>query len=134
MTQPSTNVDPATRLYQGEAGKQYHELKRGVSAGALEWVMKLRAQKFQPQVKAQEVVFELGVGPGWNLATLQCSRKMGCDASEFLAATLKTLGIEFVANISSVPDESVDVVLCHHALEHLLEPANALRESRRILK
>jgi SAM-dependent methyltransferase len=96
--------------------------------------MSLRTEKFQRYVRPSDVVFELGVASGWNLARLQCSRRIGCDAAEFLAERVKALGIEFISNPANVPDSSVDVVICHHTLEHLLEPAKALRELVRILK
>ena len=126
--------DAAARLYQGASGREYHEGKRALNPAALEWVMKLRAEKFQRHVRASDTVFEFGVGAGWNLGRLNCAQKIGCDASAFLKERVMALGIEFVAESMVVPDETADAAICHQTLEHLLEPAKALKEFTRILK
>lgn len=132
---PST-ADRAAAAYRGDAGRAYHEDKRGVPARALPWVHRLRAAKFRRWVPAGAAVFELGVGAGWNLAALGCARRLGCDATDNPAvlAALAALGIERVETTAAVPDAWADVALCHHTLEHLPEPAGALRELARVLK
>ncbi len=129
-----SKLDPAARLYQGSSGQDYHEHKRALRTECLEWLLALRAAKFQRHVRPEDVVFELGVGAGWNLGRLRCARRIGCDTSEFLAERVTTLGIEFVTDIAGVPDAAAHVVICHHALEHFLEPADALRRLARVLK
>lgn len=126
--------EDATALYQGAAGEAYHDGKRALTPAALEWVYQLRAEKFQPWIHPTDTVLEYGVGSGWNLARLRCARKLGCDAADFLAPRVAALGIEFSPNTTSLPSDSVDVVLCHQTLEHLLEPVAALREMARVLK
>jgi SAM-dependent methyltransferase len=127
-------VEQAQRHYRGDAGRHYHEVKRGIPPSALPWVAALRARKLAPFVRPADAVFEYGVGAGWNLAALPCGRKMGCDVADFLEPSLRALGIEFVADTKSLPESTADVVICHHTLEHLLHPAEALGEMRRLLK
>jgi SAM-dependent methyltransferase len=134
MNTKAPKQNPAASLYQGTSGREYHDRKRALRPDALEWVLGLRAQKFQPHVRSDDVVFELGVGSGWNLGRLQCSRRIGCDAAEFLAQRVTALGVEFVTDISAVPDATANVAICHHALEHLLDPAEALNQLARVLK
>jgi SAM-dependent methyltransferase len=129
-----TEPDDAARIYHGASGRKYHEEKRALNSAALEWVMSLRAEKFQRHVRADDTVFEFGVGSGWNLGKLRSARRIGCDTSEFLKERVEALGIEFIADISAMPDATADVVICHQTLEHLLEPAKMLKESGRILK
>ncbi|MBL9138803.1 MAG: class I SAM-dependent methyltransferase [Verrucomicrobiales bacterium] len=130
----TAGVDPASHRYRGASGLAYHDGKRALVPQAEEWVRTLRAEKFQQWVRSSDVVFEFGVGGGWNLARLNCARRIGCDAADFLAERLRPLGIEFCTQSSAIPDASADVVLCHQTLEHLLEPAAALREFARIAK
>ncbi len=130
---PSTEA-AAAALYRGESGRAYHEVKRALHPGALPWVMALRARKFQGYVQPADLVFELGVGAGWNLGGLRCARRIGCDVSTFLSPQLAALGIEFVPHFRSVPDHLADIVICHQTLEHLVDPAETLRELRRVLK
>jgi len=134
MQSGSPNPDPAAAQYAGATGREYHQGKRGLNPVALPWVMELRAARFQPYVKANDKVFELGVGSGWNLAQLRCARRIGADAAGFLATEIEALGIEFVSQSTQLPDSSVNVTICHHTLEHLLEPVVALRELQRVLK
>jgi SAM-dependent methyltransferase len=126
--------DPAARLYQSASGRAYHEHKRALRPEALPWVMALRAEKFQRHVRPEDVVFELGVGSGWNLGRLRCARRIGCDAAGFLEDRVSALGIEFVPDAAVVPDATAQVAICHQTLEHLLEPAKALWQLARILK
>ncbi len=127
-------LEQAQRHYCGDAGRQYHQIKRGIPEQAIPWVARLRARKFSGLVGANDVVFEYGVGNGWNLAALQCGRKIGFDVADGVEASVRSLGIEFIADTKLILDASADVVLCHHTLEHLLHPPEALKEMRRLLK
>ena len=127
-------ADASEQHYRGDAGRRYQQEKRGVPERAIPWVAKLRAEKFQPLIKPTDVVVEFGVGQGWNLAQLRCAKRIGTDLEDFLPADLKLSGVEFVRDSTSLPNESADVVICHHVLEHVENPPEMLREAKRILK
>ena len=120
--------------YRGETGRRYQQEKRGVPERAIPWVAKLRAEKFHPFIKPTDVVVELGVGQGWNLAQLRCAKRIGTDLEDFLPADLKANGVEFIRDSASIQNEIADVVICHHVLEHVENPPEMLREASRILK
>ena len=101
---------------------------------AVPWVAALRARKFAPFIGEGDIVLEYGAGSGWNLAALRCRRKIGYDVADFLEPSLRALGIEFAADTRLLPEALADVVICHHTLEHLLRPPDALEEMRRLLK
>ncbi len=124
----------ADQHYQGEAGRAYHAVKRGVPPEAHPWIARHRAQKLSPHIRETDVVFEYGVGSGWNLAALKCAQRSGCDVSDFLAPTVREQGIEFITDSREVKDDSVDVGLCHHTLEHVEAPLAVLRELRRVVR
>jgi SAM-dependent methyltransferase len=126
-------LEQAQRHYQGEAGRRYQQYKRGVPGSAVAWVARLRAEKLSPSIRPTDVVLEYGVGLGWNLAALECRRKIGFDVADFLEPSVRALGIEYIAETKSVPDGTVDVVLCHHTLEHVPDPPIVLGEIRRVL-
>jgi SAM-dependent methyltransferase len=119
--------------YRGEAGQRYQQQKRAVPEPAVPWVANLRAKKFQPFIKSTDTVVEFGVGLGWNLANLQCLRRIGTDLEDFLPPALKA-DIEFIAPTEAIPNDLADIVICHHVLEHVENPPTMLREARRVLK
>jgi SAM-dependent methyltransferase len=127
-------TEQALRHYRGEAGRHYQQSKRGLPEQAIPWVAALRARKLAPLVRPDDVVLEYGVGAGWNLAALRCRRKIGYDVADFLEPSLGALGLEFVAETTVLPEAMADVVICHHTLEHVLRPPDALAEIRRLLK
>lgn len=131
---PLEDMDRAEEAYRGHSGREYHETKRALVPAALPWVMELRVRKLQPHVGRNDTVLEFGAGAGWNLGRLQCGRKLAHDVSDFLKERLTGLGIEFVEDTASLPPNSLDVVICHHALEHLLNPALVLQDFLRLLK
>lgn len=122
----------AERHYVGEASQEYHEKKRAIPDVAVPWVSRLRAEKLQPHIENTDTVFEFGAGYGWNLVDLRCGRKLAYDIAELPNAA--TQGIEWIRSIEAVSDEFTDVVICHHALEHVLNPPETLATIRRILK
>ncbi len=124
----------AKQRYEGADGRAYHETKRSIPDEAYPWVARLRAMKISPHVRPEVCVLEYGVGTGWNLAELHCKRKLGFDVSEHLADVLTAHGIEFIKDIKAVEDSSMDVVICHHALEHTPVPPDVLKEIARLLR
>lgn len=122
----------ADRHYTGEAGEEYHRKKHVLAPSGVQWVAALRAKKIQPRVRPTDTVFEYGAGSGWNLLSLRCARRIGYDISEHAGSEDAT--IEWTRSLSVVPSESVHVVICHHALEHVLDPATALGEMHSLLK
>ena len=121
------------RRYSGERGREYHETKRSIPESAYQWVANLRAAKIQPDIRETDAVLEYGVGTGWNLAELKCKNRLGFDLSGHLEPIVQNHGIEFVKDIKTITDASIDVVICHHALEHVSRPPEVLNEIRRIL-
>lgn len=126
--------DSSRTHYTGERGRHYHEIKRGVPEAALPWIARSRAQKFARHLHPSDVVLEYGVGAGWNMAALECQRRIGFDVADFLAPAVRAHGIDFVQDVGVIPDGAMDAIICHHTLEHLLQPAEALQAMHRMLK
>lgn len=126
--------DRAKLHYQGDAGRRYHESKRSIPEEAFQWIAQLRAEKISPHVRETDRVLEYGVGLGWNLAALTCAAKIGYDVGEFLEAEVRRRGIEFALDPNGVAADSMDVVVCHHTLEHVLQPVEVLTTISRWLR
>ena len=119
--------------YSGPSSVEYHVGKRSIPEVAVPWVCRARAELFQTWIRPEHTVFEFGCGWGWNLGALQCRRRMGHDVAPMTPMALASLGAEFIREPSDLPDASCDVIICHHALEHVLDPAQVLRELRRLI-
>lgn len=126
--------DRIKQRYSGQKGKAYHQSKRFIPDSAYRWLARLRAEKIGPYVSESDTVFEYGVGSGWNLAEVKCKRRLGYDLSEHLEPIVQSHGIEFVKEMTSVQDASIDVVVCHHVLEHSGNPPEVLEQIRRVLR
>ncbi len=120
--------------YRGEDGESYHRGKRRLPEAAFDWVTGLRAEKFQEYVDDDDVVVEFGAGAGWNLASLLCGRRIAIDVADFLADELREREIEFKSDSVDLDSSTVNVLICHHMLEHVTAPATVLLEAHRILK
>jgi len=119
--------------YVGDASATYHQEKRAIPPTALPWVVRSRAELFRQRVRSADSVFEWGCGFGWNLAGLQCARRVGHDVAEQLRPDVESSGVEFALRPEEFPDGSFDVVISHHALEHISEPFRVLLGMRRLL-
>jgi SAM-dependent methyltransferase len=124
----------AENFYRGEAGRAYQQEKRAVPAEAFPWIGRLRAQKFQSHIEPTDTVLELGAGFGWNLAQLRCARRVATDLEDHLPADLKKSGVEFLRTSTALLPESIDVIICHHVLEHVSAPPSMLAECARLLR
>lgn len=122
----------AERHYTGERGKQYHDKKHVLPLAAVPWVARLRAEKIQPFVAESDTVFEYGAGSGWNLIALRCARRIAFDISDPIGSQEK--GIEWVQTLGELPDDLANVAICHHTLEHLTHPVEAVAEISRLLR
>lgn len=119
--------------YRGDGAKRYHQ-KHDVPQAAHKWIALSRAQKFSAFIDSDHVVLEYGVGPGWNLSAISCKQRLGYDLSDLYEAQLATNQIRFVADTQSLPDGSIDAIICHHVLEHVSDPVRVLLEIRRLLR
>ncbi len=121
------------KRYQGDEGKTYHQ-KHDVPQTAQKWIARYRAEKLSPYINTDDIVLEYGVGPGWNLEAITCKQRLGHDLSTFLENQLSSKGIKFIADTDELADGSIDAIICHHVLEHTLDPAGVLLEIKRLLR
>jgi len=127
-------TEKVEKQYLKSEGEQYHRTIHGIPENAFPWIAKLRVKKIRSFVKKEDVVLEYGVGIGWNIAELQCKKRVGYDLSAHLREPLEKRGIEFISDLDAFPDEHFDVVLCHHVLEHTGNPPQTLLDIQRKLR
>jgi SAM-dependent methyltransferase len=128
------NPEGAERHYRGQSGARYQQLKRAIPQPAIPWVARDRARKLARHIAPQDVVLEYGAGLGWNLAQLNCRGKLAFDLEDYIEPSIRAAGVEFIKDLHSIAEGFVDIVLCHHSLEHVMSPVEVLREIHRFLK
>jgi len=87
--------------------------------------------KFERHVRPDDAVLDFGCGGGFLLKGLECARRMGVEINPAAAKVARENGVEVFGSLDDVPDESADVVISNHALEHALRPLDELRAMRR---
>ena len=123
----------ATQVKKRYQGKAYHQ-KHDVPQAAHKWIARSRADKLARYISPADIVLEYGVGSGWNLEAISCKQRLGHDLSPFLENQLSEKGIKFIADTDELADGSIDAIICHHVLEHTLDPAGVLLEIKRLLR
>jgi len=118
--------------YRTQFGVDYHQARR-IPARAENWISELRARKLQQWIGSEDRVLEYGVGYGWNLARLKCSKKVGFDLSPDLRASVEKKGIRFEDREEALEEKGFDAVVVHHALEHIRNPQDCLRGLQRFV-
>lgn len=120
-----------SQRYDDTAGIEYFAYQNGM--GALSAI--LDSWKFTPFIKPSDTLLDFGCGGGWLLKQLPATRKLGVELNPAARACCKEIGIEAVASVGDLPgDLCFDVIISHHALEHVPYPIQALTELRRKLR
>jgi len=90
--------------------------------------------KFNYVIKPELSVLDFGCGGGYLLSNYTCSKKVGVELNPHARKTAAEFGIETYATLLEVPSEYVDVVISNHALEHVENPLEILKQILRVLK
>lgn len=83
--------------------------------------------KFAQHISRDQVVLDFGCGGGFLLKNLDCRKKIGVEVNPTAADSARKKGIEVFSSVAEVPDQSVDVIISNHALEHALQPLSELK-------
>jgi len=99
---------------------------------------KANLHKFSRLIKESDCVIDFGCGGGYLLARLKCLKRIGIEPNRAAASQLQEFNIQHFQTcataIESLGENVADVVISNHALEHVLNPLQELRELRSVLK
>lgn len=128
--QLSSTLVGGSEYYKGEAGSRYFKWqnKKGEVSGRIE------ARKFNMYVKPSDSVLDFGCGGGQVLRNLDCTRRVGVEINPAARTATLEKGVECHESIAVLEDNSFDVVISNHALEHVENPIFVLRALRSKLK
>jgi SAM-dependent methyltransferase len=83
--------------------------------------------KFAGFIRESDVVLDFGCGGGYLLKNLKCHSRIGVEINPIAGATAEKNGVTVYRSTKDVPDESIDVIISNHALEHTHQPLDELR-------
>ena len=116
--------------YGGERGAEYLDYQRKYGELGAE----LNLFKFERHVSPADDVVDFGCGIGALLERLPAASRTGVEVSDAARREAQARGLHVTASTSELLDESADVVISNHALEHTLAPLDELRDLRRVLR
>lgn len=120
----------ASTHYQGRRGQQYAAtVQRNRAAEGV-----INSDKFASYVRPTDTVLDFGCASGSLLLALDAAERIGIEVNPVTRAEAKRAGVQAHESLSSVRDDSIDVAISNHALEHVLNPYDALVELRRVLR
>ena len=117
--------------YLGDRGKDYisirefdkHNLGRA-------WQLK---NYFSFHIHKGDVVLDIGANDGFMLSQVNCLKKIGVEVNPHSLVAAPS-NIEMHEDFTKIPDESIDVVISNHCLEHIPSPILILKDVLRVLK
>ena len=89
---------------------------------------------FQGYIKNTDSIAEFGCGSGLLLSKLKCQSRVGIEINPAARDYAKGIGIRTVGDLEEIEDESLDVIISFHALEHCVNPYEIVSEIYRKLK
>lgn len=91
--------------------------------------------KFEKYIKDTDTVLDFGCGGGYLLKNINTNgRKIGIEINPNAKEIAESNGVEVYSCLYDIPNESVDVIISNHALEHTDYPLDILKEFKRVLK
>lgn len=90
--------------------------------------------KFQDEVSPTDRLVDFGCGGGYMLSGLQAAEKIGIEVNESAASAAKQRGITILPQLDEIADNWADVIISHHALEHVDDPLTVVRTMKAKLK
>ncbi len=94
----------------------------------------LNRDKFARYVGSSDRVLDFGCAGGDLLLALEPGERIGIEVNPITRSEAEQAGINVSASLATIADESIDVVVSNHVLEHVLSPHEALRGLRRVLR
>lgn len=91
--------------------------------------------KFDKHIFKNDTVLDFGCGGGFLLKNLNCSKKIGIElnpvAREFC---INHNDIQCYEQLDEIPNESIDIIISNHCLEHTLGPFEIINKMYEKLK
>lgn len=127
----------AEEFYQGESGEKYYKAKfhPAMNVGRI-----YQLRYFQPHAQPDLDLLDFGCSNGLSLRSLPAKSRTGIEVNPLAIeegqkmATDEGVEIDFHQSLSDVADQSKDLVISNHCLEHVPHPLDSLQQIFRKLR
>ena len=90
--------------------------------------------KFEEHINSNDTVLDFGCGGGYLLNNFKNIIRKGFEINEYTWEECKKNGVEVTKNYDSIENDSIDVIISNHAMEHVPNPFEVLQELYKKLK
>lgn len=123
------NIHQPVENHYGDFYFSTHQKEVGEFAGVANLYL------FRKSIKTSDTVLDFGCGGGFILKNLHCANKIGVEVNPVARNYCNEINkIKCYASLSDVPDESIDVIISNHCLEHVTSPYEIIIELYKKLK
>ena len=112
--------------------EHYWEYQKNI--GSNPYHTKYVKMKFEKHISKDDVILDFGCGGGFILNELNCKTKFGIEINNSAIAQAKKFGISIFPGFETLKNNFFDVIISNSALEHIINPADVLKECFRVLK
>ena len=90
--------------------------------------------KFEEHIKKEDIIMDFGCGGGYLLDNFDNKNKIGFEINISAWDEIKKKGIAVYNNFDDISNNSIDVIISNHAMEHVPNPFNTLKQLYNKLK
>ena len=140
ITSPQPELQNLGKYYESEDYISHTDNKRSLFEKAYHFVKNIALQNKLNLINSEQPqkgkLLDIGAGTGDFLLTAKNNGwdTIGVEPSERAKNSAKQKGISFVEEISSLENNSLDVITMWHVLEHVPDLEHQIQELKRLLK
>ena len=91
--------------------------------------------KFEEHIQNDNItLMDFGCGGGYLLNNFNVKKKIGFDINKTALEECRKKSIEVYSNFDDIENNSIDIIISNHAMEHVPEPLYILKELYKKLK
>lgn len=90
--------------------------------------------KFEEHIKKEDIIMDFGCGGGYLLDNFDNKNKIGFEINTSAWDEIKKKGIAVYNNFDDISNNFIDVIISNHAMEHVPNPFNTLKQLYNKLK
>ena len=124
-------METSDQHYTGEKGQDYFDQRESVLRTQ---VQTRRADLFMDLASDDLAILDFGCGNGGLLSALPAAKRIGVEISEPARMAAANVLDTVQPSLQEIDNDSADLVISHHALEHVANPAAIIQELVRVLK